>query len=274
MLGFVEFLHFDWLKQIISWQMPSGCFGENDSNRMEHSRREQQNPRTAGNDGVDIGQPARFIDPAQPNEPVNPLTNVAPMPAGRNFRGKFVGLNSNARRIGYNDSKIRRGAAVMGMNPMDKGLGQLGKHHIKLNRHGGFLEQAPGEHNHEQGRVGDTRMRIEENIMGNQGFSKVGNIWKHLVQVTETGGGGDGGDNKPNIASDEDNFRMNRQINRKLLYEKPLNGKTLRKVILYRADDIQNLNVQYVCLGVAWLACFTLFCLIVYNWSFRYTCCG
>jgi hypothetical protein len=27
LLGFMEFLHNDWLRQILTWQRPSGCFG-------------------------------------------------------------------------------------------------------------------------------------------------------------------------------------------------------------------------------------------------------
>jgi len=32
-LGYVEFLHSDWLQQILSWQKPSGCWGVDDSDR-------------------------------------------------------------------------------------------------------------------------------------------------------------------------------------------------------------------------------------------------
>ena len=46
-LGYKEFLHADWLKQILSWQKPIGCWGTatNDGIRLADAERERDWPK-------------------------------------------------------------------------------------------------------------------------------------------------------------------------------------------------------------------------------------
>ena len=41
-LGFMEFLHFDWLRQILGWQKPNGCFGRMPPTEFGRKYKEQQ----------------------------------------------------------------------------------------------------------------------------------------------------------------------------------------------------------------------------------------
>ena len=43
MLGYMQFLHNDWLKQILSWQHPSGCFGSSTEDYQYNNNRLQPN---------------------------------------------------------------------------------------------------------------------------------------------------------------------------------------------------------------------------------------
>ena len=56
-LGYVEFLHIDWLKQILSWQQPNGCYAEAQGSvkhGRQHHNSQDRSPRAVGNDGVVI----------------------------------------------------------------------------------------------------------------------------------------------------------------------------------------------------------------------------
>ena len=60
-LGYVEFLHIDWLHQILSWQQPNGCYSEAQEPKTDQSPKRRSlnraEPNVAQNNHVVIQQP-------------------------------------------------------------------------------------------------------------------------------------------------------------------------------------------------------------------------
>lgn len=232
MLGYVEFLHIEWLRQIISWQMPSGCYGDVETQKPGPSVKRRPRKSASHNfsneatGNIMIGRPtpvAQFVPPdermplAEQKQIGNlgSLNQIAPFVQKDASAAvqKLVGHRLNLRRNKFNASQIhRRAVPVLGYTPMAVERGKLGEdkiNPIKTNRIGyGNVIKGKSKHsnsvNHDQGKVGDTRMRIKGNGIGDSDRLEHRPI------------------NDENTVSDNESFNINRRINRKLLYEKVL----------------------------------------------------
>lgn len=234
MLGYFEFLHIDWLRQIISWQMPSGCYGDIEPTKPDPAVKRRSRKSTSYNYSKEAtrnimdGRPTPVDQFVPPNKGMplvekkqignlGSLNQIAPFvqkdPA--TAIQKLVGRHSNLRRNKFNASQVRRAVPVLVYTPMAVERGKLGEdkiNPIKSIRIGyGNVINGKSKHsnsiNHDQGKVGDTRMRIKGN-----GFDEEDRLEHKPI-------------NDENIMSDNESFDINRRINRKLLYEKVLKGE-------------------------------------------------
>lgn len=234
MLGYVEFLHIEWLRQIISWQMPSGCYGDVETRKPGPSVKRRTRKSTShdfsneATGNIIDGRPTPVAQFVPPNERMplaeqkqignlGSLNQIAPFVQKDVSAAvqKLVGHRLNLRRNKFNASQIRRAVPVLGYTPMAAERGKLGEDKIspiKTNRIGyGNVIKGKSKHsnsiNHDQGKVGDTRMRIKGDGVGEDDRLEHRPI------------------NDENIVSDNESFDINRRINRKLLYEKELKGE-------------------------------------------------
>lgn len=243
MLGYVEFLHIEWLRQIISWQLPSGCFGDPEGENPDQLMGRRGRKNMPSNKPAESAKDIKFniIDNRRPT----PIDQRFPLPLDRRIPlGKqkqmgnlgsldqitpsvqkepmvavqtLLGRHSNLRK---NVSRVPRALPSMRYSQLKMERGKLGEHEIKpiksnRKRYEGMIKGSGKNSNYvnrDQGKVGDTRVRIKE-IM-EKGVGEEGGARDKL--------GPDPVEDQNAMADEEDSFNINRQINRKLLYEKAL----------------------------------------------------